>query len=420
MTEAPPWAPSPFARRLLLLGGLTLALAFALGRPELIAVAAVPIAWLAVAARHAAPAQVSAGFSFAPRVLEGEPAAVSVTVRSSADVDMMRLSFSPGPGMRLTAGPAHVTAGRGRAVRLEVSLTAPRWGRHAIGHVTVECWSRARLLHAVQIFRPRADVAVYPLPAAARRVPTSALRYDRAGDHPAALAGAGVEFHEVRRFGSGDPPRRVNWPVSTRRGELYVTTTRAEQAVDVVIAVDVLTDAGPPGRSSRDLALRGATGVTQAVLRAHDRVGLVAVGGRLRWLRPDLSERQFYRITECILDVVDRDSYVDPDVDAIPYTALPSGSQVVYFTPLLDERGIAAARTLRARGHPVIVVDVCTAEPAVRKTEDRLAHRVWWLERTATVHRLAAAGVPVVAWDGVAALDEILHPLLRPTVRGRR
>src|SRR5699024_8634288 len=148
---------------------------------------------------------------------------------------------------------------------------------------------------------------------------------------------SGVEFHGVRRFVPGDRPRRINWPVSTRRGELHVNELRDERAVDVIIAIDVLTDTGSAERGSRDLALRGATGATRVVLRAHDRVGLVAVGGRLRWLRPDLGDRQFYRVAESMLDVVDWQSFVDPDVEMIPYPALPAGAHVIFFSPLVDD-----------------------------------------------------------------------------------
>jgi uncharacterized protein (DUF58 family) len=55
----------------------------------------------------------------------------------------------------------------------------------------------------------------------------------------------------------------------------------------------VITDTGRPGRSSREFAVRGATGVAQTALRAHDQVGLVAIGGRLHWLRPDHTQRKF-------------------------------------------------------------------------------------------------------------------------------
>jgi uncharacterized protein (DUF58 family) len=50
----------------------------------------------------------------------------------------------------------------------------------------------------------------------------------------------------------------------------------------------VITDTGRPGRSSREFAVRGATGVAQTALRAHDQVGLVAVSRF--WREPRLAD----------------------------------------------------------------------------------------------------------------------------------
>ena len=420
MTAPLTWTASHFARRLTILGGLGLFLAFAVARPELVAIAAVSATWLAVAPRRPEPGELRIEFDFPRRCFEDEPIPATVSVECALNVDLIRVTLTPGPGMRGDAMPLSNTASASARVTLNTTLVATRWGRRELGHVTVECWTRRRLRHAVQVRKPRFDLAVYPRPAALRRLPVTSVRYDRTGDHPASVAGAGVEFHTVRRFTAGDQVRRVNWPVSTRRGELYVTTNHAEHAVDVVLALDVLTDTGPPGHSSRDLGLRGATGVAQTVLRANDRVGLVAIGGRLRWLRPDHTERQFYRITEAILDVVDLESYLDPNVGAIPYTALPFGARVVYFSPLVDERGVDAARVLHARGHPVTVIDVCISEPSAKTSSEQLAQRLWRIERVATRNQLTSLGITVTSWDGETSLDASLTPLLRASVGTRR
>ncbi len=405
MTTALDWNPTPFARSLLVITGMAVAAALATDRPELVAMSAAPVAWFAVSAFGPAPAEASIEFAYPNRCFEAEPIPITVTVTCAGTVDLLRVTLTPGEGMIRVALPLQCTAADTATVELRTELVATRWGRHPIGHVTMECWTSRRLRRSITVQRSLAELAAYPSPAAVRRLPVTSMRHDHTGDHPAEMAGGGIEFHSVRPFTAGDGPRRVNWPVSTRRGALYVTTARAERAVDIVLAVDVLTDAGLAGHSSRDLALRGATGMAQAVLRAHDRVGLVAVGGRLQWLKPDLAERQFYRITEAILDVVDWESYLDPDVDAVPYTALPAGARVVYFSPLLDERGVAAAQALRSRGHPVTIVDVCTSQLSSATIVAELARRVWLLERTATCNRLGAVGIKVSSWDGEAALD---------------
>jgi uncharacterized protein (DUF58 family) len=420
MTAPLSWTASHLARRLIILTGLALCLAFALARPELVTIAAVPAWWVAVAPRRAEPAELRVAFEFPRRCFEDEPIPVSVRVECGASVDLIRVTLTPGPGLRGDTMPLTVIAAGAEGITLDTTVVAARWGRRELGHVTVECWTRRRLRHAVQVFTPRADLAVYPRPAALRRLAVTSLRYDRAGDHPAPAQGAGVEFHSIRRYTTADRPKRVNWPVSTRRGELYVTTTLAEQALDVVLALDVLTDTGPAGHSSRDLALRGATGVAQTALRAHDRVGLVAIGGRLQWLRADHTQRQFYRITEAILDVVDWESYLEPNVDAVPYGALPFGAQVMYFSALVDERGVDAASVLRARGHSVTVIDICTHEPRAQTSSERIARRLWRTERAATRNRLTSQGIAVTNWDGETALDVLLTPLPRLTARAPR
>jgi uncharacterized protein (DUF58 family) len=413
MTTTLRWTASHFARRLVLLAGFAITLAFALARPELAALAAVPALWLAVATRRHEPANIEAYFDYPNRGAEGEPIPVQVAVDLPVPVDLIRLTLTPGPGLR-TAAAAYTQAAQTNRATLDCTLVAGRWGRYEVGHIAVECWTRRRLRHALVVIKPHADIAIYPRPAALRRLPVTSVRHDRTGDHAAPAEGSGVEFHAVRRYVSSDRPKRINWPVTTRRGQLYVTTTRAERAVDVILALDVLTDTGPPGNSSRDLALRGATGLAQTILRTHDRVGLVALGGRVLWLRPDHTTRQFYRIAEAVLNVVDWESYLEPNVDTVPYTALPAGARVIYFSPLVDERGVEAARILQTRGHPVTVINVCAHAPNARAGYERLALRLWRLDRDATRNQLASLGITVTEWDGEVSLDAVLSVVRKP------
>jgi uncharacterized protein (DUF58 family) len=200
----------------------------------------------------------------------------------------------------------------------------------------------------------------------------------------------------------------VHWPTTLRRGHLHVRQGVGEYAVDLVLVVDGFADVGPAGRSSLDVAVRGALGVAQALLRQRDRVGLIVLGGWLRWLRPAYGQRQFTRIMTGLLEARMHESYVDPDVAAAAAVAVPVGSRVIVFSPLADDRAVAAVTTLREAGSAVTVVDVLPELPVPARPLDRLARRVWSLERASLTDQLAARGVPVVAWDGAGPLDLLL------------
>jgi uncharacterized protein (DUF58 family) len=150
-------------------------------------------------------------------------------------------------------------------------------------------------------------------------------------------------------------------------------------------------------------------------------VGVVALGGVLRWLGPAAGARQFYRIAEMVFDVR-RDSVVTPDLDRIPRTALPPGALVILFSPLLDERALGAVTDLRERGLAVIVVNVLRYEPPAlsRSPVSGLAVRLWRLDRVALSRTLARLGVPLLDWEAGAGLDAVLSPVRRLPQRAGR
>ena len=160
-----------------------------------------------------------------------------------------------------------------------------------------------------------------------------------------------------------------------------------------------------------DLAVHGAATLAAAYLRVSDRAGVVVLGGALRWLGPAHGDRQFYRIAELLLQAR-YDSWVTPDLDRIPRTALPPGTLAVIFSPLLDPRGLAALTDLRRRGFPLIVVDTLRDEPpaVARPADAGLALRLWRLDRAATRSALRALGVPVLPWTDDAELEQRPRP----------
>lgn len=211
----------------------------------------------------------------------------------------------------------------------------------------------------------------------------------------------------------------MNWSATTKRGELYVNELADERSADLVAVIDSMSEVGEPPNTSLDRAVRGAAGLAQTYLRRGDRAGVVALGGMLRWLRPGLGQRQLYELIDAVLDVRIDHSFVDPDIDRLPRTALPPGALVVLFSPLLDPRVVEVARDVRARGYPLVVADVLAEElaPAPMVNSD-LPVRLWRLEHRVTLDSLTEVGAVVVDATGPEPLDVALAPLRRMTIPG--
>lgn len=442
------WRPSRHARRLLTLAAAALLLAV-LTRNAALAGVAGPSALLLGMARAGAargsdrgpgrPARVSVRIGLtAARLYEGEPAAVDVTVqeRDGQDpADPAAAAGQPGPagpGWRLDARhgarwtlepgsgiePGSATAVNGSAARFTFAVS--RWGKRALGTVTLTLHDRWRLAEGRVTFTlPSVDC--YPSPAVQRtRVVLSKLP-NRLGEHRARVPGDGTEFTGVREFVPGDRQRAINWPASTRRGRLQVNTFAAERSQDVVLLVDATSDVGKPGESALDLGLRGAAGAARAYLDARDRVGVITYQwGGAHWLAPSLGRRQVYKIIDVLL-TADTGYARGAVFGRLPRAALPPGSLVVAFSPLLDGRFVEALRDMRERGVALIVVDVLNADPPARRLfADVAARRIWRMEQDAIRFSLRELGVPVVPWDGVTTLDLPLAPYTRRPLVTRR
>jgi uncharacterized protein (DUF58 family) len=358
------------------------------------------------------------------RCFEGEDVTITVTVRTDPPqpLDELTVELETAPQVALAdSSPRTHTflraAGSGVPATARWVIRADRWGRYSPGAVLVT--SRVGALE--QSRRAELDpLEVFPRPARMRSplVPAELLR--RIGEHTGRAVGDGVEFAGIRPYVPGDQLRDVNRAVSIRRGQLHVNQRAAARAADLVVMVDAFGDSGPVSERTLDVAVHGAAALVTAYLRVSDRVGLVVLGGLLRWLGPAAGDRQFYRVAEMML-AARYDSFVTPDVGRIPRTALPPGTLVVVFSPLLDPRGFGAITDLRQRGFPLIVIDTLRDEPPPGSGPDaRLALRLWRLDRTATRLALQQLGVPVLQWSEDAELDSVLAPLRKPPPGLRR
>jgi len=416
------WLPSRATRRLATVGLLALAAALISGHAALMLLAAPVLAALAAAPRGGGAAEVeAAGAVSTARCFEREEVGFTVTVTAAEPLEEIAFLIDLPAQVELVSGQARQTVVDTAHGQAHWVVRPMAWGRRPLGQVRIVCRGHGGAWETL-LDAGSSVVEVFPRPPSvqARLVPPDLLR--RIGEHTGRATGDGVEFGAVRPYLPGDRIRDVNWLVTGRRGELHINQRAAQRAADLVVMIDAFSQAGPPGATTIDASAHGAAALATAYLRTGDRAGLVVLGGMLRWLGPAPGERHFYQIAEMLLRVR-YESEVIPDLDRIPRTALPPGSLVILFSPLLDKRVLGAIADLRERGFPLVVVDVLNCEPRVlpRSRSSELALRLWRLDRAALRSGLAATGIPVVSWDGDADLDAAMSPVRRvPAVTGRR
>ena len=387
----------------------------ALGRPELVALAAPFAVLAAVAVSLAQEPELRARLVLGTeRQAEGGEVLVEVEVSASRPVERLTGLLALPEGLR-TEGPnpffIRLAAGERRS--LELPLECERWGAYRVGRVLLRAQDALGFLVSEATFDLQQPLKVYPggerLSSLLRPLETQVF----AGNQVARVRADGIEFADLRPFVPGDRVRRVNWRATARRGVPWVNESHPERNSDVVLFLDTFAEARLGAAGSLDLSVRAAAALADLYLREKDRVGLVSFGGVLNWLTVSSGPVQLYRIVDSLLDAEIWLSYVWKDIDVIPTRTLPPRALVLALTPLLDDRAIGALADLRTRGFDVAIIEVSPlpyVEPGETESE-RLAFRVWQLRRDAIRSRYRSLGVPVVEWrDGVpleAAIEEV-------------
>jgi uncharacterized protein (DUF58 family) len=388
--------------------------ALALRRPEL-AIAAAPFALLltlAVALARDPGLEVELVVD-TERTLEGAEVDAEVVVRTESAIDRLELLLELPVGLELAEGSdaraVRLRPGEERVLPLRLRCTT--WGLHDVGVVEARARDRLRLVVWEGRFERIRQLKAYPRPESLRRILSPVETQAFTGSEVSRVKGDGIEYADIREFAPGDRVRAINWRASARRGQLVVNERHPERNTDVVLFVDAFADVRGADRSTLDDAVRAAATVATRYLERRDRVGLVSFGGVLRWLRPGMGVSQRYRLVETLLETGVAPTYTWRDVNLIPTRILPPKSLVVAVTPLVDPRFVVALENLRARGFDLVVVEVDPVglvEPGTREVE-RLAHRLWLLEREVLRSRLERLGVGVARWNDEISLEAAIE-----------
>ena len=408
----------------LTLGGAGLLAGLLLGRPEPVILAAPMLLAAAVGLALASPPRVHVTVRLdRERAVEGEEVELEVEVHALGPVARMELELQLPRGLVARADPrppaeGGVRSGTERGFSLRAGTTRTfrrrlecrRWGGRLVGHVRLRARDPLGFFTYLDEARRPLPLRVYPRAEAIRRLLRPADTQVFAGNEVSRLKGDGIEFADIRPFAPGDRVRRINWRASARRGQLHVNEMRPERNSDVVLFLDTFSDLRDAAGTTLEMTVRGATALAGGYLQRRDRVGLVGFGGTLRWLRPEMGERQLYRVVDALIDTEVVLSYAWKGLEVIPRRTLPPKSLVVALTPLLDERTLGALIDLRGRGYDLAVLELSPLPfvPSGRRETERLAYRLWEMQREALRGRFLTLGVPVATWRRGEPLEAAL------------
>jgi uncharacterized protein (DUF58 family) len=400
----------------------------ALHRPDLIALAAPLLCWLAVQLARPGPGKLAADVRPAASTLfENQATAVVARVETPRGTDALTVSFVPGPWLATVHSGDVVVAPQQRRTTAEIEVVARRWSRASIGTLRITAWAAQGLFFRdIEVTGRRVRV----LPYRERFSVTDALPITTGvvGTHRSRRPGEGTDLAGVRPFQVGDRLRRINWPVSLRTGELHVTATVTDLDATVMIVVDSSTDLAPDADDpaeiggTLDTAVHAAASIAEHYLRAGDRVGILDDGQTMRTVLPATGRAHLDRIVDALLDV---DTTVGRRREPVSVARLLARTapraMVILITPLLEQARPELAVEIARAGHPVLVIDTLGAHVPAGPPDSPadLAWRLQRLQHDFDIDRLADAGIPVVAWHGAGSLNTVLLKLSRAAAAPR-
>jgi len=332
--------------------------------------------------------------------------------RGGADEDW------PGTAVGEVAGPD------GRA-RLVCGLPARAWGSHDVGRVELRIHHRFGLTVGKGLARQPLPVRVHPHPIDLRRLLAPWHVRRLSGAHRSRTAARGIEYADIRAFGPGDSPRDINWRASARANELLISERHPDRSTHLILLVDSFADAILDFPTILGETIEAAMALAESHLSASDRVGLIDLGGVIRWVTPGSGRHHLQRLVDALLATRLYHSEADRAITTVPAQALPGRSFVLALSPLLDARFVDSLYTLRGAGHDVALVELI---PAIDDTSSRwertevsaLALRLWRAERDRQRDRLAEHGIAVATReiddrvdrrDRLEPWDQTLHLL---------
>jgi uncharacterized protein (DUF58 family) len=415
------WRSTGALGRCLAVGGLGLVVALVLGHPVLVVLVAPLIVTAALQILHRPRQEPQVFNRLAHSSLhEGQGTRTWLDLRGADDVEVVTRVVAQAPYLALE--PAEGAVAYPAVAPQDVQISPRRWGRRVLAAERVGLTSPWGGFRWGPVMIPGRQMVVLPTLEHVRSVGEAPQPIGLIGAHRSRRDGNGTEFSSIRAFHSGDRLRRINWRISMRTGTLHVESTRAEEDTAVLLIVDALAEYGLSegvggAESSLDVTVRAAAAIAEQYLGGGDRVAVrvLSPGGEFAPYRTGTAHlRRILTLLATIRPGIPR----DVEIDQIDFRAT-AGTVVVVISPMLSEALATATVRLVRRGLSVIVVDPLpagstpTAYPESDAMVAALAWRMRLLDRSHLLAQLAAAGCPVVPWNGPRTLEEVLRRLAR-------
>ncbi len=355
----------------------------------------------------------------AERILIGGTVKVTLAITNSGtDLEEVLLEDLVPDGLEVIQGSAHrlVSLSNGASLTWTYTLRGRR-GNYSLNRLKVTAREHFGLVRKQETIFTSGQLFVVPPVLRLRRV---AIRPRRtrvySGTIPARQGGPGVEFYDVREYQIGDPPRWINWRTTARHPlTIYSNQFEQERVADVGIILDGRRSSNEiGGRSIFEHSVLATAALSDALLTAGNRVGMLFYGKNIIWTYPGYGKYQEERILHDLSRLEPGDTAVFGEL-YIPRNLFPARSQLVLVSPLLPE-DYSPVVSLRMRGYYVLVVSPDPVSYEQRglpgQCEVQLAARLARLERTVLLQRLTAAGVQVVDWDVSKPFEQVARQSL--------
>jgi len=370
----------------------------------------------------------------------GVGVSVAVTNEGEAVIPDLQVRDAPPEALEVTDGETALATSLAPGETAELSYrVAATTGTHRFGETELTAGNvsgTARFRETVPVGADLScDYAVDDVPLSDQTTPFE-------GRVPADTGGTGTEFYATRKYQPGDPPNRIDWSRYARTREPTTVEFREHRAAEVLVVLDADSPAADARQSTTAdpaaLGRHAARAIVADLLAAKNAVGAAridrfdttAVGRRelITYLRPltdDLQSTRAERLFAVRLDDLGAALRHDPDLgtdaagrcvrfkqDATDrlVDTLPTGTQAVVLTPLIDDRQVDTIARLLSGGHDVTVAMPDVLPPGTPGGRiDRLARA----DRIAALRR---RGATVLPWNPGESLAVALSVPARPEV----